>query len=220
MDGIKIRDVKEGILAKNDETASGIRRKLAGKGVFFVNIMGSPGCGKTTFLKRTIEALGNEKRIGVMEADVDSDTDAVLIGKTGARVVQLHTGGACHMDAHMTEQGLDELGTDDLDIIFLENVGNLVCPAEFDVGADLSVMILGIPEGDDKPLKYPLMFSKSDVLIINKTDAKKAFDFNEELFRQRVLSLNRNIKIFALSAKDGTGFDEWTDHIAKTAGKK
>ncbi|MBR5377253.1 MAG: hydrogenase nickel incorporation protein HypB [Lachnospiraceae bacterium] len=218
MDMIRIKDVKEGILSENDRIASVLREKLGRKGIFFVNIMGSPGCGKTTFLKRTIEALKEEKRIGVMEADVDSDTDAVLIGKTGVKVIQLHTGGACHMDAHMTEEGIDELGTEDLDIIFLENIGNLVCPAEFDVGADLSVMLLSVPEGDDKPLKYPLMFRRSDVLIINKTDAKSVFDFDEELFRKRVLSLNPDIRIFALSAKDGTGFDEWMEHFRKTAG--
>ncbi|MCR5649946.1 MAG: hydrogenase nickel incorporation protein HypB [Lachnospiraceae bacterium] len=212
MNGIRIREVKEGIISQNDITAAGIRSHLAEKHIFFVNVMGSPGCGKTTFLKRTVEALAGKAGIGVMEADVDSDTDAVLMEKTGADVIQLHTGGACHMDAHMTKEGLNELG-DEFDIIFLENVGNLVCPAEFDVGAHLSVMILGIPEGDDKPLKYPLMFKTSDVLIINKTDAGEAFDFNEELFRERVLSLNPDIRIFSLSAKTGAGFDGWMSFI-------
>ena len=177
--------------------------------VFLVNLMASPGAGKTTFLKRTIEAIRDEYRVGVMEADVDCDVDARTISETGAKVIQLHTGGSCHMDAYMTEQGIDKLGMEDVDVVFLENVGNLVCPAEFDVGAAKKVMILSVPEGDDKPLKYPLMFSVSDLLLINKIDTMPVFDFNMDALREHVKELNPDMQIMPVSALNGDGFDAW-----------
>ena len=216
MDNIKIRDVKAGIIADNDKTAEEIRKRLTEESTLFINLMGSPGSGKTSVLKRTIRMLKDDCSIGVIEADVDSDVDARTVTAAGAKAVQLHTGGACHMDAAMTETGLSEAGTKDKDIIFLENVGNLVCPAEFDVGAHIRAMILSVPEGDDKPLKYPLMFKVSDVLLINKIDTLPAFDFDAEKLKERVLSLNPGIKIFELSAKTGAGFDPWIDHLHKS----
>ncbi len=175
--------------------------------------MSSPGSGKTTTLKRTIQELKNELRIGVMEADIDSDVDAKTISETGAKVIQLHPGGMCHLDADMTKQGLDGLGTGDIDLAILENVGNLVCPAEFDTGAIKNAMILSIPEGDDKPLKYPLMFSNVDVLLINKIDVLEYFDFDIEACKERAKHLNPNVKIIAISARTGEGMKEWTDWL-------
>ncbi len=220
MKEIVIKDVKEGIIADNDLVAESIREKLRAEGSFFINVMGSPGCGKTTFIIRTINELKKDIGIAVMEADVDSDTDARIVSETGADVIQLHTGGSCHMDAAMTMEGLKEFGEMDHDLIILENVGNLVCPAEFDVGANLNVMILSVAEGDDKPLKYPLMFRTSDVLIINKTDAKEAFDFDEDIFLERVRNLNGDIKVFTLSALHGEGFAKWMDFIGKAVVKR
>ena len=176
--------------------------------------MSSPGSGKTTTLLRTIEALRDEFRIGVMEADIDSAVDAETIAKTGTKAIQLHTGGMCHLDAGMTESGIDEFGVADLDLVILENVGNLVCPAEFDTGASFDVMLLSVPEGDDKPLKYPLMFSKVSALIINKIDVKPYFDFDSEAVRERVHKLNPDCAIFEISAKTGEGVKEWTDWLA------
>ena len=181
MSAIAVKEVKERVIADNDAVAETLREKLKDKKVFFVNLMASPGAGKTTTLVRTIEALQKKYRVGVMEADVDSKVDAETIAKTGAKVIQLHTGGSCHMDADMTERGLSSMGFDDLDVVFLENVGNLVCPAEFDVGASKKVMILSVPEGHDKPLKYPLMFTVSDCLLINKMDTAPVFDFDMDL---------------------------------------
>jgi hydrogenase nickel incorporation protein HypB len=175
--------------------------------------MSSPGSGKTTTVIRTIEALKNEMKIGVLEADIDSDVDAHTVSKTGTRVIQLHTGGMCHLDADMTRQGLNGLGTSGLDFVILENVGNLVCPAEFDTGASKNAMILSVPEGDDKPLKYPLMFSIVDVLLINKMDALDYFDFDLEAVKERVKKLNPNIKVIPISAKKGEGMDEWMEWI-------
>lgn len=177
--------------------------------MFLLNLMSSPGAGKTTTLTKTINALKGEFRIGVMEADIDSDVDARTIQETGARVIQLHTGGMCHLDADMTRQGLRGLTTDELDLIFLENVGNLVCPAEFDTGATKNAMILSVPEGDDKPLKYPLMFTICDALLINKIDAAALFDFDLEACAARAKKLNPNIRIFPVSAKTGEGMDAW-----------
>jgi hydrogenase nickel incorporation protein HypB len=181
--------------------------------------MSSPGSGKTTTLERTIAALKSDLRIGVMEADIDSDVDAHRIARTGARVIQLHTGGMCHLDADMTKQGLDGLGTQNLDLIILENVGNLICPAEFDTGAHKSAMILSVPEGDDKPLKYPLMFSKVDALIINKIDVLPYFDFNIEACAERVRNLNPHRAIFPVSAKTGEGIDAWADWLHAAVNK-
>lgn len=210
MDRFEIFETKEKIETDNNEYAKKVRKTLADKKVFLVNLMSSPGAGKTTTLVRTIHALKDEYRIGVMEADVDSDVDAKTIADTGAKVIQLHTGGSCHMDADMTERGLTKLGIDDLDVIFLENVGNLVCPAEFDVGAMKKVMILSVPEGDDKPLKYPLMFQVSDVLLENKIDTATIFDYDFDKAEQRAKDLNPNIQCFRISSLKGDGFEAWT----------
>ena len=206
----KIKETKVRVTADNDAAAREVKEMIHDHHAVLINLMGSPGAGKTSTLVRTIEALKDEFRIGVMEADVDSDVDARTIRETGAKVIQLHTGGSCHMDADMTKRGLDEMGVDDLDVIFLENVGNLVCPAEFDVGADLKVMILSVPEGDDKPLKYPLMFTVSDVMLVNKVDTAPIFDFDLPAAKERAQALNPNIQVFALSAKTGEGYDAWT----------
>nr|MCR5754385.1 hydrogenase nickel incorporation protein HypB [Acetatifactor sp.] len=191
-----------------------VRELLAQKKVYLINLMASPGAGKTTTLVRIIDALKGKYRIGVMEADVDSCVDAVTVKEAGAEVIQLHTCGACHMDADMTLRGLNKMNLDDLDIVVLENVGNLVCPAEFDVGANKRVMILSVPEGDDKPLKYPLMFTVSDVMLINKTDVKPVFNFDEEACIMRVRKLNPHIEVFPVSGKTGEGFEDfiqWLD---------
>src|SRR5699024_8203623 len=211
----KVSEIKKRIFDDNDQEAEKVRKELKENQTFLLNLMSSPGGGKTTTLKRTIEALKGEMRIGVMEADIDSAVDADAISETGAKVIQLHTGGMCHLDADMTRQGLEELGTEDIDLAILENVGNLVCPAEFDTVAVKNVMILSVPEGDDKPLKYPLMFQTSDVLIINKIDAMEIFDFNLELCIERVKKLNPNINIFPISAKTGEGMETWTEWLYK-----
>jgi hydrogenase nickel incorporation protein HypB len=211
----EILETKEGILAENDAIALQVREELRDSKTFFVNLMASPGAGKTTTLLRTIEALKDRWRIGVMEADVDSDVDARAIAQTGVKVIQLHTGGSCHMDAAMTKKGLDGLGLEDVDVVFLENVGNLVCPAEFQVGADVSAVILSVPEGDDKPLKYPLMFTVGDVLLINKTDCLPVFDFDVERCRRNIAPLNDHMEYFPLSAKTKEGFDAWIDWLDK-----
>ena len=203
-----IIEVKERVLADNERCAAETRRALRAQGVFLVNLMGSPGAGKTSVLLRLIAGLKDEFRIGVMEADVDSDVDARAVAEAGAKVVQLHTGGLCHMDADMTARGLDALGLAGLDLVFLENVGNLVCPAEFDVGADLRMMILSVPEGDDKPLKYPLMFTVSDVMLVNKIDTAPIFDFDFEAAVSRARACNPKIRVFPVSAKTGAGFED------------
>ena len=180
MKDVRVIEVKKSVFESNDERAALLRKDLKVKGVFLLNLMSSPGAGKTTTLTRTIEQLKDDLRIGVMEADIDSDVDAITIAETGAKAIQLHTGGMCHLDADMTRQGIDELDDSDIDLVVLENVGNLVCPAEFDTGAVKNVMILSVPEGDDKPLKYPLMFSVCDVVLINKIDVMEYFDFDIE----------------------------------------
>ncbi len=205
----KVIEVKENILADNDKEAQILRDKLRGQKTFLINLMSSPGSGKTTTLCSTINALKEDYKIGIMEADVDSDVDAATINSTGAKVIQLHTGGMCHLDAAMTEQGLNNLGSEGLDLVVLENVGNLICPAEFDTGAAKKVMILSVPEGHDKPLKYPLMFSVVDVLLINKIDASSFFDFDFKLCEEYVKNLNPDVKIFPVSAKTGEGMDAW-----------
>ena len=210
---INVLDVKADILEDNDKEANVVRDYLKEKKVFLVNLMASPGAGKTTTLVRTINALKDRYKIGVMEADVDSDVDAVTVQNAGAKVVQLHTGGSCHMDANMTHCGLEEMDLDDLDLVFLENVGNLVCPAEFDVGANKKVTILSVPEGHDKPLKYPLMFQITDFLMIGKIDVKPVFDFDEDACRQYVRDLNPEIEVVPVSAKTGEGFDKWIDWL-------
>lgn len=210
---INVLDVKADILEDNDKEANVVRNYLKKKKVFLVNLMASPGAGKTTTLVRTINALKDRYKIGVMEADVDSDVDAVTVQNAGAKVIQLHTGGSCHMDANMTHCGLEEMDLDDLDLVFLENVGNLVCPAEFDVGANKKVTILSVPEGHDKPLKYPLMFQITDFLMIGKIDVKPVFDFDEDACRQYVRDLNPEIEVVPVSAKTGEGFDKWIDWL-------
>ena len=213
MDEVRVIEVKENILADNDKEAQILRDKLKSKKTFLMNLMSSPGSGKTTTLVRTVEQLKDKINIGIMEADVDSDVDAKTMAKAGVKSIQLHTGGMCHLDAAMTEQGLNELNYDGLDLVVLENVGNLICPAEFDTGAAKNVMILSVPEGHDKPLKYPLMFSKVDALIINKIDVAPYFDFDMDKLREYVGKLNKNVKIFPISAKTGEGVKEWTDWL-------
>ena len=209
MEKYRVLEVKESIFKNNDERAKKLREEMKERKVFLLNLMSSPGSGKTTTLSRTIQMLGNDLKIGVMEADIDSDVDAETIAKTGARVIQLHTGGMCHLDAEMTRQGVEALGTEELDLAVLENVGNLVCPAEFDTGAAKSAMILSVPEGDDKPLKYPLMFSVCDVLLVNKTDVLPYFDFDLAKCEERAKKQNPNIKVIPISAKTGEGMEEW-----------
>lgn len=210
---VRVIEVKENILADNDKEAEVLRQKLKSKKTFLMNLMSSPGSGKTTTLLRTVEALKDKIKIGIMEADIDSSVDAETMANAGVKSIQLHTGGMCHLDAAMTEQGLNELGSDGLDLVVLENVGNLICPAEFDTGAAKNVMILSVPEGHDKPLKYPLMFSKVDALIINKIDVMPYFDFDMEKLREYVGKLNPNVKIFPISAKNGEGVQEWTNWL-------
>lgn len=206
---VEIYEVKERINADNNKEAEKTRKLLKEKNVFFINLMASPGAGKTTLLTKTIELLKDTYRIGVMEADVDSSVDAETISKLGVKVIQLHSGGLCHMDADMTYRGLEKLGLEDLDLIFLENIGNLVCPAEFDVGAQMKAMILSVPEGDDKPLKYPLMFEVSDVVLVNKIDALEVFDFDKNRFKENVALRNPNAPIIYLSALSSDNIEEW-----------
>lgn len=213
MSTFKILEIKQNVFEKNDKQADILRSELKEQKKFLLNLMSSPGAGKTTTLTKTIHALKEELSIGVMEADIDSDVDAHTISKTGVKVIQLHTGGMCHLDADMTKQGLEALGTDNLDLVILENVGNLVCPAEFDTGASKNAMILSVPEGDDKPLKYPLMFSIVDVLLINKIDTLPYFDFDLEECIKRVKERNPDITIIPISAKTGEGIDEFADWI-------
>lgn len=216
MKDFKILEIKQNIFDDNNRQADELRLQLKKEKTFLLNLMSSPGAGKTTTLTRTIHALRDDLRIGVMEADIDSDVDARTISETGAKVIQLHTGGMCHLDADMTRQGLEGLDTQDMDLVILENVGNLVCPAEFDTGAIRNAMILSIPEGDDKPLKYPLMFSIVDVLLINKIDVLDYFDFDLEACIDRVKNLNPKVKIITLSAKTGEGIEEWADWLRNT----
>lgn len=219
MDTYRILEIKESIFEDNDRRADLLRSELKKEKTFLLNLMSSPGSGKTTTLVRTIEALKDEMSIGIMEADIDSDVDAKTISRTGVKVIQLHTGGMCHLDAEMTRQGLEGLGTQGIDLAILENVGNLVCPAEFDTGASKNAMILSVPEGDDKPLKYPLMFTIVDVVLVNKIDAMGFFDFNLEAVKERVAKLNPNIKVIPISAKTGEGIDKWVDWLREEVKK-
>ena len=217
MDPFKVIEIKESVFENNDRDAERLRAELKEKQTFLLNLMSSPGSGKTTTLTRTIERLRDEMKIGVMEADIDSDVDAHTISQTGAKVIQLHTGGMCHLDADMTRQGLRALETDDLDLVVLENVGNLVCPAEFDTGAVKNAMILSVPEGHDKPLKYPLIFQVCDALIINKIDVLPYFNFDLEKVEQFAHMRNPKLKIFPISAKTGEGVDAWCDWLREQA---
>ena len=206
---MRIIEVKQSVFASNDADAELLRTQLKKEGTFLLNVMSSPGSGKTSVLLKTIERLKGEIEIGVMEADIDSDVDAVKVSETGVKTIQLHTGGMCHLDAEMTRQGLAELGTDDLDLAVLENVGNLVCPAEFDTGAVKNVTILSVPEGHDKPLKYPLIYNVCDALIINKIDVLPYFDFDMEKVIEYAHMRNPDLEIFPVSAKTGEGMDAW-----------
>ena len=211
----KIIEVKQSVFEDNNKDADALRKECKEKGVFLLNIMSSPGSGKTTTLSRTIEQLKEVLHIGVMEADIDSDVDAKTISQYGVKTIQLHTGGMCHLDADMTRQGLYELGLEDIDVAVLENVGNLVCPAEFDTGSALNVAILSVPEGDDKPLKYPLMFQVCDVVLINKIDVLPYFDFDLEQCKKNIVYRNPNAKIFEICAKTGDGIQEWCNWLSK-----
>ena len=213
MAGFKTIEVKQGVLEHNDMIAAQVRQELKENKTFLLNLMGSPGAGKTSTLKASIAALKEEFRIGVIEADIDSEVDAAAIEKTGVDVIQLHTGGMCHMDAKMTGDGLRQFGLGNKDLVVLENIGNLVCPAEFDTGATKSVMILSVPEGHDKPLKYPLMFTVCDVLLVNKIDVMPVFDFDLEKCREYVHRLNPDMKVIPICAKTGEGVKEWTDWL-------
>ncbi len=213
MDAVRVIEVKQSIFADNNKDADLLRAEMKQKGTFLLNLMSSPGSGKTTTLMRTIAALKDEMKIGIMEADIDSDVDARTIGTSGVKVIQLHTGGMCHLDADMTRQGVRELGADGLDLVVLENVGNLVCPAEFDTGAAKNAVILSVPEGHDKPLKYPLMFEVCDVLLINKIDVLPYFDFDMDKVCQYARMRNPKIEIFPYSAKTGEGMEPWFGYL-------
>lgn len=215
MADIRVLEIKESVFADNDRQADALRKELKEKGVFLLNLMSSPGAGKTTTLVKTIETLKDSLRIGVMEADIDSDVDAKTIAQTGVKAIQLHTGGMCHLDAEMTRQGIEGLGVEEVDLAILENVGNLVCPAEFDTGASKNVMILSVPEGHDKPLKYPLMFEICDAVLINKIDVLPYFDFDMELVEKYIHQRNPKAEIFPISAKTGEGMEAWTTWLEK-----
>ena len=219
MKEVRVIEIKESVFADNDRQADELRSRLKEKGVYLLNLMSSPGSGKTTTLTGTIAALKENLRIGVMEADIDSDVDAKTIAQTGAKAIQLHTGGMCHLDAEMTMQGIEALGVEDVDLAILENVGNLVCPAEFDTGASGNVMILSVPEGHDKPLKYPLMFEVCDAVLINKIDVLPYFDFDMELVKTYIHQRNPKAEIFPISAKTGEGMEAWTTWLKEQVAK-
>ena len=210
---VRIVALKESVLADNDRDADDLRKELREKGIFLVNLMSSPGAGKTSTLLALDPYLREELRWGVMEADIDSDVDARTLQNAGIPSIQLHTGGMCHLDADMTRQGIRSFGRDDLDLIVLENVGNLVCPAEFDTGAALNMTILSVPEGDDKPAKYPLMYRTCEILVVNKVDALPVFDFDRERLEADVRTLNPDIRIFYISARTGEGVEQLADHL-------
>ena len=220
MDEVRIIEIKKSIFDDNDKDANRLREELKTKGVFLLNLMSSPGSGKTTTLISTINALKDKIKIAVMEADIDSDVDAIKIKEaTGVQSIQLHTGGMCHLDAEMTRQGLRGLDLNDVDLAVLENVGNLVCPAEFDTGASKNCMILSVPEGHDKPLKYPLMFSICDLVLINKMDVAPYFDFDLDKCSQYIKMRNPNAEIIPICAKTGEGVDKFADWIIKNIAK-
>ncbi|WP_034623116.1 hydrogenase nickel incorporation protein HypB [Desulfovermiculus halophilus] len=214
-DDIRLIEVKEGILAQNEQEADQLRASLRAKGVLLLNLMASPGAGKTSLIVQTVQSLAPRLRIGVIEADIDSSVDAETVTRAGVQAVQLRTGGFCHLDAAMVARGVEALDTDNLDLIIVENVGNLVCPAEFDTGAHASAMILSVPEGDDKPLKYPLMFTKCRVLVVNKIDALSIFDFDLDVLRERAGQLNPELTVLPLSCKTGQGMQGWIQWLAE-----
>ena len=214
-DEIKIIELKQNVFKENEVHAESIRKECKENGQLMINVMSSPGSGKTTTLVRTIKELTPDINIGVMECDIDADVDAYTVREAGARSIQLHTGGMCHMDAGMTKQGMLEMGMDGLDLVFIENVGNLVCPAEFDTGASVNMTILSVPEGDDKPAKYPLVYEVSDIVLVNKIDALSVFDFDKDLCVKRIKELNPDAKIFFVSSKTGEGFEGWISYLKK-----
>jgi hydrogenase nickel incorporation protein HypB len=213
MDEVKLIEIKEDILSDNKVQADDLRSRLKSEKTFLMNLMSSPGAGKTSFILKSLAEIGDKLKVGVMEADIDSKVDAEKLVSMGYTAIQLRTGGFCHLDSNMVAKGLEGLDVPNLDLIIIENVGNLVCPAEFDTGAAKNIMILSVPEGDDKPLKYPLMFTVSDVMIIHKTDYLTLSDFDLKLARERAMSLNPDIKIFEVSSKTGEGVKEWTDWL-------
>lgn len=215
MNEFKVIEIKKSVFDNNDKEADKLRLELKKSKTFLLNLMSSPGSGKTTTLKATLAELKSKYKIAVMEADIDSDVDAKAISDVGVKAIQLHTGGMCHLDAGMTRQGLESFNAADFDFVVLENVGNLVCPAEFDTGASKNAMILSVPEGDDKPLKYPLMFTVADVVLINKTDTKSVFDFDDKAVVERIKKLNPNCDIFFISAKTGEGISQWCSWLEK-----
>jgi len=217
MENYKVLEIKQSVFKNNDDRARELRERMKKEKTFLLNLMSSPGSGKTTTLVSTIAALKDEMRIGVLEADIDSDVDARTVSDAGARAVQLHTNGMCHLTAEMARQGLEGLETEDLDFVVIENIGNLICPAEFDTGVVKNAMILSVPEGDDKPLKYPIMFSKVDVVLINKIDAIDFFDFDMKAVKERIEKLNPGIRVIPISAKNGDGMDQWCDWIRSAA---
>lgn len=215
MSEVKIIEIKKSIFNANEEDANNLRKDLKDKKIFLLNLMSSPGAGKTTTLIKLINNLKKDYKIAVMEADIDSDVDAIKIKNgTGVESIQLHTGGMCHLDAEMTKQGLDNLDKD-YDLVILENVGNLVCPAEFDTGSVKNMMILSVPEGDDKPLKYPLMFQVCDIVAINKIDCMEMFDFSMDKVKENIHMRNKNASIYPICAKDGRGIEELANHLRK-----
>ena len=217
MDQMRVIKVKQSVLANNDTRANKLRDKLKAKGIFLVNVMSSPGSGKTTLLVDLVNRLKKELKIGVIEADMDAVVDAHTIeDKTGVKTIQLHTSGECHLDAKMVDEAMDFLGDDGLDLVFLENIGNLVCPAEFDTGASMKLVILSVPEGDDKPLKYPLMFTKGDIFVFTKMDATVIFDFDVAKAEERITKLNAEAKFFPVSVKANTGVEELASFLLKT----
>ena len=213
MDQVRIIEVKQSVFADNDKRAAQLRDDLKERGIFLLNLMSAPGSGKTTTLTRAVELLKDEMKIGVMEADIDSDVDARTMAAAGVKSIQLHTGGMCHLDADMTRQGLNELIDGDVELAILENVGNLVCPAEFDTGAVKNAAILSVPEGDDKPLKYPLMFQVCDVVLINKIDVAPYFDFDLDKCKEYIKMRNPNARVIPICAKTGQGVEEWADWL-------
>jgi hydrogenase nickel incorporation protein HypB len=215
MSDFSVIELKKSVFESNDREADKLREELKANKTFLLNLMSAPGSGKTSTLKATVSRLKDEMKIGIMEADIDSDVDARTMSEAGVRSIQLHTGGMCHLDAGMTRQGIDSFNANDFDLVVLENVGNLVCPAEFDTGSSKNAMILSVPEGDDKPLKYPLMFTVSDVVLINKIDTKSVFDFDDEAVVERIHKLNPNVEIFFVSAKTGEGIDAWCDWLRR-----
>ncbi|MBE5897926.1 MAG: hydrogenase nickel incorporation protein HypB [Lachnospiraceae bacterium] len=212
-DSVTVLELKQDVFDANEVNADKVRQEMTDSHQLMINVMSSPGSGKTTTLVRTIKELQPEIQVGVMECDIDASVDAETIQAAGAKSIQLHTGGMCHMDAQMTKQGLNEMGTEGLDLIFIENVGNLVCPAEFDTGANINMTILSVPEGDDKPAKYPLVYEVSDVVLVNKIDAMAVFDFNKELAEERIHALNPSAEIFYVSSKTGEGYEAWINWL-------